>query len=778
MNRKPAKTLLSTGIALAVLMFPLSLQAAAPPKFGLSKPVKVVCIQFNNVPVPRKTACHDWVDQFNREVSPWYQRTSDNRESFQFALAPFHAGVTRPPGDWISLPFSSSIGFYLDSLNDQIAPVIDQMVDFSAIDHLVIVSAGQAWFGQAADSTEPDESILSTAAIRVNEGGEFRMEDKPGVFNWYRRISTALLSEGTETDPNFMQKTSSILIHEFGHHHGFPDRYETFVMDGSGRDFVTGYSPMGLQWDAQINALSVHYLGFEQLWTGFAQNAAPSLEIGKSPTAQEYDLSYLTLANPPAGSNSVLKVAVEGSGTALSTFRGYTVEARARDTSSIFNDHVLQPGVVVSWIDPAVQNNSRHVKVVDDPDKPADLWNAAFEVGDHFEDGGRGVAINVLQSLANGYRVRVTNTNPSTMRPDPRITPWTTDTWESVDIWIDSPVNDYGQFSSATGNRDVPAVRASTSDPTIVNRVYYRISNDGLSTAQNFRVNISYAAPGIGQTSWTLIGSKPIGAIQPGRNVSGYVDWVVPDGFANGEPHACLKVEIVADPSDLNASNNLAQENIFQFETVHNSPWHPRGRLLTVTNPSRIHPARVLLHISGLPNGWAVRLLPSGFPLAPGQSRVVDFILYPAGVPGSPPPDYPAGYLARVKVTAQFDMLIKGRNRTETVGGVNAWLRLTEGTQTFLSAASAGNLRSCVKATTGSVSGARVGVQYWNRSTAKWTSGTTGGDGCVTTSLAGLAAGKWQAKSFYTGTGVYGSSRSLTQTFVVGSTKAKTTEDE
>ena len=91
MNRKPAKTLLSTGIALAVLMFPLSLQAAAPPKFGLSKPVKVVCIQFNNVPVPRKTACHDWVDQFNREVSPWYQRTSDNRESFQFALAPFYA---------------------------------------------------------------------------------------------------------------------------------------------------------------------------------------------------------------------------------------------------------------------------------------------------------------------------------------------------------------------------------------------------------------------------------------------------------------------------------------------------------------------------------------------------------------------------------------------------------------------------------------------------------------------------------------------------------------
>jgi M6 family metalloprotease-like protein len=728
---------------------------------------------FIDVVTPRKAACQEWVDQFNQEVSPWYQRVSDNRESYAFELAPLQSGVPRPPGDWISLPHPSSVGFYIDTLNQYVMPTIDAVIDFSAIDHLVIVSAGEAPFGQAARSTLPDDSVLGSAALRVSEGGEFQMEDMPGVFSWRRQIATVLLGENTATDPNFIQKSSAVLIHEFGHLHGFPDRYETFNMNGSGRDYVTGYSPMGLQWEAQINALSVHFLGFEQHWMGFAQTAAPFLEIPKNTIAQEHDLVYVTTANPPSGSKSVLKIPVEGSGSTFSSFRGYTVEARTRDTSNIFNDHILQQGVVVTWVDPAVENDARHIKVVDDPDNPADLWNAAFEVGDHFEDGGRGVVIDVVPNLGTGYRVRVTNTDPTTLRPDPRITPWTTATWESVDIWIDSPVNGYGVFTSSDGNRDVPGVRSSASDPAIVNRVYYRISNDGVSTAQNLRINISYTAPGIGQTSWILIGSKPIGAILPGQSVTGYTDWVVPDGFANGEPHACVKVEIIADSSDLNTSNNLAQENIFQFETVSSSPWKPRGIRFTVTNPSKDYDARVLLHLSGLPAGWAVRLLPDGFALAPGKSQVVEFVLYPAGGPGSPVPDYTAGYMAQVKVTAQFDLLINGQYRTEVGGGISTRLRLTEGTQTSLSILRSypgrANLRTCVKGLRGqTVSGARIGIQYWKGSTVKWASGTTDAKGCITTSINELSPGKWQAKSFYSGTGIYGSSRSPTRTFIIG----------
>lgn len=68
---------------------------------------------------------------------------------------------------------------------------------------------------------------------------------------------------------------------------------------------------------------------------------------------------------------------------------------------------------------------------------------------------------------------------------------------------------------------------------------------------------------------------------------------MLPDGFANGEPHACVKIEISSDASDLDLGNNLAQENIFSIETIHASPWHPRGRLITVTNPSAKLPAHV-----------------------------------------------------------------------------------------------------------------------------------------------------------------------------------------
>jgi hypothetical protein len=760
--------------ALAPLAWVRSASAAAPPKFGLARAVKVVCIKFDVAPAPRKATCQDWVDELNQQVSSWHGVVSDNRVTYQFDRAPVHAAAQRPPGDWFELPFPSGGFFINDELNDVVLPAIDGVIDFSSIDQLVLISAGPSPFGQAVENTDPGDTVLSSYPLAVGEGAERSIERPAGVWRDYRDVAIALLGEAEASDPAFVQYSSAVLFHEFGHLHGHPDRYASWVMDGSGRDYATGYSPMALQWSDQVNALSTHYLAPEQHEMGFAQAAAPLLDVPRDPLPQEFDLVYLSNSSPPAGHKSMLRLAVEGSAPGFAGFRGYTLEARQRDLSSMYGDHVLEPGVVVSWIDPR-QDDSRRIKVVDDPDHPGDLWHAAFDVGDRYEDAERGVAIEVVQALPTGYRVRITYTTPSNMRPDVSITDWNANGWETPDIWIDSPLNGWNTYASADGNRDVPAVRGNPNEPAIGHRVYYRVANLGLKTAQNATIRMWYSAPGIGQTAWIPFGgSQPLGAIAPGASATGYFDgWIVPDGFANGEPHACIKLEITPGPDDLNLANNAAQENIFQFETVQNSPWHPRGRLVTVTNPSPDSKAHVLMHVAGLPPGWAVRVSPQGFALDPLKSRAVDFRVYPAGAPGRPAPGYDAGYLGKVRLFAQMDYEKNGHLRSENGGGVNAWVRLTNGTETSLSIANTfpggATLRACVAQATGpAVAGARVAVQYWRGAAAQWLAGTAGASGCAVLDAPGLGStGLYTARAFYVGTGVHGSSRSGTQTFVV-----------
>ena len=92
---------ISVAAAITTLFLCLPVHGEPPPKFGLSKPVQVACVRFTDVPASRKATCQEWVDQFNQQVSLWYQAVSDNRESYAFQLAPLQTGAQRPPGDWI-----------------------------------------------------------------------------------------------------------------------------------------------------------------------------------------------------------------------------------------------------------------------------------------------------------------------------------------------------------------------------------------------------------------------------------------------------------------------------------------------------------------------------------------------------------------------------------------------------------------------------------------------------------------------------------------------------
>jgi hypothetical protein len=747
----------------------------AADRLAVNQPVAVICVKFANLSTTRMPTCQAWVDQLNAEVGAWYNRVSDGRASFRFVLPPLSPGVSAPSGYWFQLrrnsppPTGNGDFFGVSTFEQDVIPVVDPFLDFTRIDRMIVIDNDP---GLGANSTgdywaNPLEyPKLATGAFSTQEGGEERWETSPGTFELKRRISAIQMHEAHDSGSSEIQLTSGVIHHEIGHWNHHPERYGSVALNGSSRDPVTGYSPMGLQWPATY---SVHFLGYEQTRMSYVDKAAPPVWVAKG-TTRDVDLVWLTLPNAPAGTASMIWVPINGAGSDFAIFQGYTIEARQTDTQSALGDRPLKPGVVVTRIDPVNFSVNQSAWVVDNPSYPNDLFHAALGLADVFQDPSRGVTISVTHTISNGLHVRVSNLIPTAdCQPDARITPWNQDYW-TPDIWVDSPTNGYNSYASTDGNRDQPALRADPADPVIVNRIYYRIWNDGVVPLQNAKVIVSYTAPGIGQTNWTVLGTAPVSATASGASLSGYFDWIVPDDFNGGEPHACIKVDIQPNGPDLNAANNSAQENIFQFETIHSSPWHARSQTITVTNPDKTQDANIDMDALGLPNGWAIRMLPTHFVLKAGATEKVDFIIYPGGSPDEPSVGYDPGYIGRTKIFARA--YYEGATPKQlTLGGVEAWTKLTEptnGSLSVLKASSGGiSLRACLKSNVGPVPSALVAVNYWSGKSSSSIYATTGNDGCASLSAPAILSGSWSARSFYAGQGIYGSSVSQRLTFKV-----------
>ena len=139
-------------------------------------------------------------------------------------------------------------------------------------------------------------------------------------------------------------------------------------------------------------------------------------------------------------------------------------------------------------------------------------------------------------------------------------------------LCIDNQINGYGTYEFADGNRDRP-------EPNAENRVYFRIHNYGLASAQNVQARVYVALPGAGDSNnrWQFLGSAYFASI-PSRGgvVESFVNWTPP---ADHGGHGCVKVEILPLTNELDTQNNAAQENIFEFESTRNSPWRAQSQL-------------------------------------------------------------------------------------------------------------------------------------------------------------------------------------------------------
>ncbi|MBM4424907.1 MAG: hypothetical protein FJ030_16220 [Chloroflexi bacterium] len=288
--------------------------------------------------------------------------------------------------------------------------------------------------------------------------------------------------------------------------------------------------------------------------------------------------------------------------------------------------------------------------------------NKLWKAGDSFNSVDDGITIAIRNKVDDdNYGVYVTYDRNASLQPDVMLNPWVSppgESYETTDIWIDSPVNGYGVFrygmwDDGTGNQ-VP--RGNGDDPAVglVNRLYARVRNVGGAPASNVVVNFEITDPpglGIaGSNGFTPMGTvdkikfPALANIDPGQFVDVYYEWtpdfaVSPQDMAAGKFkfHTCVRVilDAVADETVLgNQDGDREQENIGYFETPPAAGAPAFNAIIHLRNDDAANPKFFQLYYqSDLPAGWAVNVNNGdlGVDLAPNQVVDIPVKIIPGG---------------------------------------------------------------------------------------------------------------------------------------------------
>ncbi len=343
---------------------------------------------------------------------------------------------------------------------------------------------------------------------------------------------------------------------------------------------------------------------------------------------------------------------------------------------------------------------------------PAKLWKP----GDHFSLAGDGVHIWVLGQPAgdpDSYTVKIAYDDQAN-KPDVALMPWRSppgNTYETTDIWIDSPVNGYGTYRYGSwddlAGGVVPVENGDDPAIGLVNRVYARVRNVGSAPATDVTVEVQRADPlgvGIaGSNGWITIGTVDAGdfsglaLVEPGASVDVYVEWTpsvaLPEDLAEGDRfrfHSCLRVrlgEVEGETVFGNQDGDDEQENIRYFELPADSTGgddEPDSEaVITLRNDDLDSGKHFRLHWEDdLPEGWSLEVNGGapGVELGPNEAR---------GIPVRVHPDAtgPAGGSYFVDVSASsLRQLVNERDPTDThpeyatLGGVRVEFLIVEPT--------------------------------------------------------------------------------------------------
>ena len=205
---------------------------------------------------------------------------------------------------------------------------------------------------------------------------------------------------------------------------------------------------------------------------------------------------------------------------------------------------------------------------------------------------------------------------------DFRIRDWSPPPWETPDIWVDTKVDnawDAYRHSNPALNPGVPGNPILNGDRSRVgweSRVYARVWNDGDVPKTGVRVRFQIVVPAaMGPTPGTDIGDVTIN-LPAGGFALARVDWTPASA---PQSHVCVRAMVDYDPGELNANNNMAQENITDWWTQGSPPYDPVDFPFLVTNPLP-RPTQVVMKARGLLPGWFLDVDPAEFWLEPEET--------------------------------------------------------------------------------------------------------------------------------------------------------------
>ena len=271
------------------------------------------------------------------------------------------------------------------------------------------------------------------------------------------------------------------------------------------------------------------------------------------------------------------------------------VESRNPPVQNVWSCNTTVPlGCISTNTDSRIPTCHTAAKAGDQPDY---CWPfPLFHPGTTWTDPANAISVHVLSRLGDGYGVTVTR-GVAPGHPDVFIFPWLTapmDTYETVDIWVDSSCNGYESVVGAAGlrygRRGDGTVIGNGDDPCAnhENRIYAHVRNGGDATAINAHVRFLVTdPPGVGvrdATGWIEVGSVTIPTLAAGASQDVYVNWTphvaltdaqIAEGHFNF--HTCVQIKIDAVASEVvltNQDGDGEQENFDHFEAVRDPVTH------------------------------------------------------------------------------------------------------------------------------------------------------------------------------------------------------------
>ena len=387
--------------------------------------------------------------------------------------------------------------------------------------------------------------------------------------------------------------------HEIGHWFGMVDIYTEWFDDGTYKKGDAEAWDMAGDHD-QGALFSAHEADRMRLYEP-ANIVRRTWNPGVGPQTERFDLvAHHTTEDTTAGRHHLIELTVGGGLI-------YYIEVRQKPGPVIFDANVpLAPPLIGCVL---VTRVTESMSISNTFERPTMLF-AVLHPGQSVADAVRLLRIEV-ESVDLGpplaYRIAVhwNETPPPTPdgKFDMTITPWSTQTWETPDIWINSPRNDHAtpvyEFHEP-GDPGRPVLSGDRPWVKRPNTVFARIRNTGVEAVSDVHVTAYITSPpGIGDNgSWRTLASKKIASIPAHGEVIESFEWL-PDV----DKHTCVSVAIMPKFGEIEPNNNRAQENVARFDSPGASSHLPVILEAEVRSPFSEW-RRVDLRVQGLPAGW------------------------------------------------------------------------------------------------------------------------------------------------------------------------------